>query len=128
MLSAWRTDRDYHEAIEFELLQQRWRDVVDAAGDDDLVVGGVLGPAVVALVVLAVYGLVFGIAFADQGLINAARPLEQRLDDLDGEDLVREVGEVGRLISRARSDLEYSLARPPAGRWYWSSDLRYWAR
>ena len=52
VLRARRTDRDHHDAADLELLQQRRRNVVDAAGDDDLVERGRLLPAVVAVGVL----------------------------------------------------------------------------
>ena len=39
-----------------------------------------------------------------------ARAFRQRLDDLDGPDLVGEIGEIGRLIARAGADLEHLVA------------------
>src|SRR5438128_2245695 len=65
-------DRDDHDAIRPELLKERRRDVVDAAGDDDLVEGRKLLPAVIAVRVLAGDRLVFGIAALDQDVVDAA--------------------------------------------------------
>src|SRR4051812_29243519 len=47
VLRPRRTDRRDHGAAGLQLLQQRRRDMVDAASDDDLVEGRVLLPAVV---------------------------------------------------------------------------------
>src|SRR5262249_24576435 len=93
-----------------ELLQQRRRNVVDAAGNDDLVERRELLPAVIAVRVFAGDRLVFGIAALDQGVVDAARALGQGLDDLDRPDLVGDVRQVGSLMPRAGPDLERLLA------------------
>ena len=49
VLRAGRADGDDHDPVGLQLLQQRRRDVVDAAGDDDLVERRGLGPAVIAV-------------------------------------------------------------------------------
>src|SRR6478752_8568078 len=61
-LRAGRADRNHHEPVGLELLQQRRRDVIDAAGDDDLVERGILLPAVIAVRIFGADGLVFGVA------------------------------------------------------------------
>src|SRR5262249_55931935 len=48
VLRTRRPDRDDHDAAGLELLEERRRNVVDAAGDDDLVEWGRFLPAVVA--------------------------------------------------------------------------------
>src|SRR5258705_11319052 len=53
-LGAGWADRNHHDSAGLELSQQRWRDMVDAAGDDDLVEGGSLLPAVITIRCLAV--------------------------------------------------------------------------
>src|SRR5581483_6589394 len=75
VLCAWRADRDDHYPVWLQLLQQRRRDVVDPAGDDDLVERGLFLPAVVAVGAPGGDGLVLGIALGDQRIVNSARPL-----------------------------------------------------
>src|SRR5262245_11098157 len=110
VLRPRRPDRDDHDAAALELLQQGGRNMVDAAGDDDLVERGGVLPAVIAVRVLGVDRLVFGVAALDQRVVEAARALGQRLDDLDRPYLVGEVREIGRLIAGAGADLEHLLA------------------
>src|SRR5262249_38678556 len=88
VLRARRTNGYHHRSLGCELPQQIGRDVVDAAGDDDLVEGRRIGPAVVPIGILAVDRLVFRVAVIDQAGIDAASALEQGLDDLDRVDLV----------------------------------------
>ncbi len=109
-LGARRAHRDHHDAPDLQLLEERRWDVVDAAGDDDLVERSGLFPTVIAVGVLAGDRLVFGVAARDQRVVDAARALGQRLDDLDGPDLVGEVGEIGGLVARAGADLEHLVA------------------
>src|SRR5437660_107658 len=65
-------------------LQQRRRHVFDAACHDDLVEGCRLFPAVVAIGLLGLDVLVLGVALLDQLVVEPARALGERLDDLDG--------------------------------------------
>src|SRR5262249_46598360 len=102
--------RNHEHAAGLELLQQGWGNMIDAAGDDDLVEGGILRPSIVAIRLLGIDGLVLGVAAPDQLVVFSARALGKRLDDLDGPYLVGEVGEVCRLVARAGPDLEHLLA------------------
>ena len=63
--------------------------MVDAAGDDDLVEGRGFFPAVIAVGVLARDAVEFGVAVLDELIVDAARALGERLDDLDRVDLGR---------------------------------------
>ena len=77
-----------------------------------------LFPAVIAVGVLGGDRLVLGVAALDQRVVDAARALGERLDDLDRPDLVGEVGEIGRLVAGAGADLEHLLAELDVdGRW-----------
>ena len=107
MLDARRADRDHHDAVRLELLQQRRRNVIDRAGDDDLVERPLLLPAVVAVRVLGGDRLVFAVAALDERVVDAPGALRQRLDDLDRPHLVGQIGQIGRLIARAGADLEH---------------------
>src|SRR5437879_5066681 len=91
VLRTRRPDRDHHDAAGLELLQQRRGDVVDAAGDDDLVEGARLLPAVIAVGLLAVDRLELGVAERNEGVVKGAGALGLRLDVLDGPPLVSEV-------------------------------------
>src|ERR1700704_7160301 len=53
-LGAGRADRYHHDAADLELLQQCRRNMIDAAGDDDLVEGSGFPPAVIAVGRLAI--------------------------------------------------------------------------
>ena len=124
-LGAGGPNRDHHDAASRELLQQRRGNVVDAAGDDDLVEGSRLLPAVVAIGILAGDRLVLGVAARDESVVDAARALRKRLDDLDGPHLVGEIGEISRLIARARADFEHLLAHLDVdGRGHAADDVR----
>ena len=79
MLRAGRADRNHHDAVRLHLLQKRRRDMVDAAGDDDLVKRGLLLPAVIAVRVPSRDRLVLVIAALDQGIVKPAGALRQRL-------------------------------------------------
>src|SRR3984957_11083272 len=56
-LSAWRPDRNDHDSARLQLLQERRRNVIDAAGDDDLVKRRRLFPSIIAVGGLALDGL-----------------------------------------------------------------------
>src|SRR5439155_811760 len=105
-----RADRNDHQAAGLELLQQRRRDVVDAAGDDDLVEGRVLLPAVVAVGIAGGDRRKLLVAAGDQAVIEGAGAPGQGLDDLDRPDPVGEVREIGRLVARAGADLQDLVA------------------
>src|SRR4030081_782867 len=94
----------------FELLQQRRRNVIDRAGDDDLVEWPLLLPAVIAVRVLGGDRLVLAIAALDERVIDTPGALRQWLDDLDRPHLIGEIGQIGRLISRTGPDLEHLIA------------------
>src|SRR5262249_54512509 len=104
-------DGDRHAAAGAELLQQRRRNVVDTAGDDDLVERRRLLPTIIAVGALRADRLEFGVATGDQPVIDAARALGERADDLDRPDLVGEVGEICRLVAGAGADLEHLFAK-----------------
>ena len=109
-LRARRADRDHHQAARLQLLQQRRRHVVDAAGHDDLVEGRGLFPAVVAVGRLGLDVLELGVALLDQLVVEAAGAGRQRRDDLDRVGVLGQVGDVGRLHARAGADLQHLLA------------------
>src|SRR5262249_49341157 len=100
VLCTGRTHGDHHHSPELELLQQGWWYVVDAASDDDLVEGRRVLPAVVAIALFAGDRCVFRIAAGDQRVIERARALRERRDDLYRPHLVGKIGKVGRLITR----------------------------
>src|SRR5262249_24080117 len=110
-LSAGGGDRYDHDTADSELLQERRRNMIDATGDDNLVEWGNLLPAVIAVGALGGDRLILGVAARDQSLINAAGALRQRLDNLDGEYLVGEVGQIRGLVSRPGSDLQDLIAQ-----------------
>src|SRR5262245_41775785 len=62
VLRPRRPDRNDHDAAVLELLQQGGRNMVDAAGDDDLVERGGVLPDVIAVRVRAIDGLGLGVA------------------------------------------------------------------
>ena len=67
-----RADRNHHDAIRAQLTEQRRGDVIDAAGNDDLVERRGFFPAVVAVGILAVDRLVLGVTASDQVVVDAA--------------------------------------------------------
>src|SRR4029077_19946857 len=69
-LSAWRPDRNDHDSAGLQLLQQRGRNMVDAAGDDDLVKRRRLFPTIIAVGSLALDGLKFLVAILDELVID----------------------------------------------------------
>src|SRR3954463_534299 len=71
-LRAGRADRNHHVPVGLELLQQRRRDVIYAAGDDDLVERGLLLPALIAVRIFGGDGLVFSVAALDQRIVQTA--------------------------------------------------------
>ena len=97
-------DRDDQAAADLELLLQRLRNLRAAGGDDDRVVGRVLGPAARAVGVQHVH-----VVIAEIGKL-LRRLGGQLADALDREDLAGDAREDGRGIARARADLEHLLA------------------
>src|SRR4029453_14407053 len=97
-------------AAGLELLQGRRRRVVGAAGDDDLVEGRGLFPAVVAVGRLALDVLELGVALLDQLVVETAGARRQGRDDLDRVGVLGQVGDVGRLHARPGADLQHLLA------------------
>src|SRR6202020_736744 len=69
-LSAWRPDRNDHDPAGLQLLQQRGRNMVDAAGDDDLVERRRLFPAIIAVRRLALDGLELLVAILDELVVD----------------------------------------------------------
>jgi hypothetical protein len=59
LFSVWIADGDYEAAVRFELLYQRWRDMVRAGGHDDRIEWSVLGPAKIAV---ALFNVNLGVA------------------------------------------------------------------
>src|SRR5262249_51689607 len=90
VLGSRRANWDHHDPVVLQLMQERWRDVVDAAGDDDLVERRLFRPAVVAVRIFGGDRLVLAITALDQRIVELPRPFEERLDDLDRPDLVGE--------------------------------------
>src|SRR5271170_493677 len=83
MLGAWRSNRNDHDPVGLELLQQRRGNMVDAAGDNDLVEGRLFLPAVVAIGVAGGDRPIFRVPPRDEAVIDGARALRQSADDLD---------------------------------------------
>src|SRR5579872_3680113 len=110
VLRAGRPDWDDHDAARLQLLQQGRRDVIDAAGDDDLIEGRVFLPAVITVGLLRRDRGIFAIALRDQPVIDAAGAVRELRDDLDRPDPVGQVAQQGRLEARARADLEHLVA------------------
>ena len=84
--------------------------MVDAAGDDDPVERSFLRPAIVTVAVPGRDRLVLAVALSDQSVVEPARPLGERLDDLDREHFIGQVREIGRLVARSGADLEDLVA------------------
>jgi len=99
VLRARRPDRNDHDPVRGQLLQERRRDMVDAAGDDDLVEGGEFLPAVVAVGVAGANRAIFAVAARHQPIVQLARARGERRDDFDRPDMRREVGEIGGLVA-----------------------------
>ena len=75
MLRAGRADRNDHDPVRGQLLQERRGDVIDAAGDDDLVERPSLLPAVISVGVLRADRAVLAVAAGDQPVVEVARAL-----------------------------------------------------
>jgi hypothetical protein len=71
MLRAGRTHGNDHDPVRNELLQERRWDVIDAAGDDDLVKRRVLLPAVIAVGVTCADRAILAIAARDETIVGA---------------------------------------------------------
>src|SRR5262249_15604974 len=110
MLRAGRTYRNDHGSRRLQLLQKRRGDVIDAAGDDDLVERRRLFPAVIAVAIFGGDHRIFAITRANQATVHAAGALGELGDDLDRMDVRREIGEQRRLKARAGADLEHLIA------------------
>src|SRR5262245_39983810 len=110
-LGARGPNGDHHDAPQSQLLQQRRRNVVYAAGDDDLVERGRLRPAVVPVGMARGNPLIFAVPALDQPIQHTARALRERFDDLDAPHLVREIGKIRGLVARSGADLEDLLAK-----------------
>src|SRR5580658_5335782 len=82
-LRARRPDRNDHDSAGLQLLQQRRGNVVDAAGDDDLVEGRGILPPVIAVGGLAFDDPEFRVAVLDELVVDRAGAVRQGLDDLD---------------------------------------------
>src|ERR1700733_10659866 len=99
MLRARRADGNDHDPVWRELLQQRRGNVIDAAGDDDLVEWLSLRPAVITVGVAGADGAVLAVAARVEAVIDGPRALRQRGDDLDRPDIRRQVRKIGGLIA-----------------------------
>src|SRR6516165_12415185 len=107
-LRAGRPDRNDHDTACLQLLEERRRHVVDAAGDDDLVEWRRLLPSVIAIGRLTLDDLELSVTVLDELIINPTRALGERLDDLNRVYLIRQMREIGRLVARTCPDLEHS--------------------
>src|SRR6202453_1431457 len=94
-LSAWRPDRNDHDPAGLQLLQQRGRNMVDAAGNNDLVKRRRLFPTIIAVGSLGLDCLKLLITILDELVVDRPRAVGQGLDDLYGVDLVGQMREVG---------------------------------
>src|SRR5207244_5780503 len=95
----------------FQLPEKGWRDVIDPAGHDHLVVGRILFPAIIAVSVLGHDRSIFGIAAPDEAVVEAARSRGEGWNDFDRPHLVGQIGEHRRLIARAGSHFEHFFSR-----------------
>src|ERR1700733_7240359 len=84
--------------------------VIDAAGDNDLVQRRILFPAVVAVGIAGADGAILAVAAGDQAVIEHSCTLRQGGDDLDRPDIWGEVRKIGRLVARASADLQHLVA------------------
>src|SRR5262249_51631786 len=91
-------ERDKHSATVPQLVDERLRDVLRRARDDDFVEGCMLGPPLIAIPDLNLHILVAQIAKALLGFLT------ERLNNLDGIDLLDDLGQDGRLIAASRAD------------------------
>src|SRR3984957_21047966 len=104
MLRALRADRNDHDPVWGEWREQ-WRgNVIDAAGDDDLVERLSVRPAVITVGVAGADGAVLAVAARDEAVIDRPRPLRQGGDDLDRPDIGRQVCRIGGLVTRSGAD------------------------
>ncbi len=110
VLRAGRPHGDDHDPVRPQLLQERRRDVVDAAGDDDLVERRRLGPAEIAVGAAGRDVGIFAVSRGDQPVVDATGARRELRNDLDRVDARGEVGEQRRLVSGAGADLEHLLA------------------
>ena len=110
MLRAGRTNRNDHDPARLQLLQQRRGNVVDAAGDDDLVEGRRVLPAVIAVAASGRDRGIFAIALADQPIIDAACARRELGNDFDRMDPASQIGEQRRLEAGAGADFEHLVA------------------
>jgi hypothetical protein len=94
-LSAWRPDRNDHDSAGLQLLQQRGRNMVDAAGNNDLVKRRRLFPTIIAVGSLALDCLKLLITILDELVVDRPRAVGQGLDDFYGVDLVGQMRELG---------------------------------
>src|ERR1700722_7448065 len=99
MLRAGWPDRNDHDPVWRQLLQQRRGDVIDAAGDNDLFKRRILLPAVIAVGVAGLYGAILAVAARDEAVVERSRALRQGGDDLDRPDIRRQVRKIGGLIA-----------------------------
>src|SRR5579862_2638822 len=84
--------------------------MVDTAGDDDLVKGRRLFPSIITVGGLALDRLELLIAVLDQLIVDRPRAISERLDDLDGVNLVSHMREIGGLVTGASADFEHPLS------------------
>src|ERR1700749_2029153 len=108
-LRSRRSHWNDHDSAGLQLLQQWRRNMVNAAGDDDLVERRRLFPSIVAVGGLALDSLKLLVAVLDELVVDRPRAVGERLDDLDGVDLVGQMREVRRLVARAGANLEHLL-------------------
>src|ERR1700733_168643 len=99
MLRAGRPNRNNYDSVTNELLQERRGNVIDAAGDDDLVERRVPPPAIVTVGVAGADGAIFAVAAGDEAVIKRPRALRQARDDLDRPDVGRQVRKIGGLVA-----------------------------
>src|SRR5262249_17707278 len=102
----WRTDRDHHAALGFQLADQRRRDLARRGGHDDAVKGRRLLPAVIAIARAC-----HDIAIA-QPLQPRGSAVRQPRHDLDRVNPPREMGEDCCLVARAGAHLKDGIVRP----------------
>jgi hypothetical protein len=74
-----RPDRNHHDSVRAQLAEQRRRNVIDTAGNNNLVERCGLFPLVIAVGILGIDRLVLGIAAPDEVVVDAAGTFRQRL-------------------------------------------------